>query len=95
MLWSWTLAAVGIAGLVLAGRRKAVGWGIGLGAQVLWVAYAVATHQWGFIVSALAYAAVYGRNWLAWSREESSRGEPAEGQEPQAEAVVAPAGRWS
>ncbi len=67
MLWSWMLAAVGIAGLVLAGRRKAVGWAIGLGAQVLWVAYAVATHQWGFIISALAYAAVYAKNWLTWS----------------------------
>ena len=68
MLWSYLLAAVGILGLVLAGRRKAVGWAIGLGAQALWIAYALATHQFGFIVSALAYGAVYARNWLAWRR---------------------------
>lgn len=67
--WSYLLAAVGILGLILAGRRKAIGWAIGLAAQALWIAYALATHQYGFIVSALAYAAVYGRNWLAWSRE--------------------------
>lgn len=69
MLWSYLLAAVGILGLVLAGRRKAIGWAIGLGAQGLWIAYALATHQFGFIVSALAYGAVYARNWLAWRRE--------------------------
>lgn len=69
MIWSYLLAAVGILGLVLAGRRKAIGWAIGLGAQALWIAYALATHQFGFIVSALAYGAVYARNWSAWRRE--------------------------
>jgi hypothetical protein len=72
MLWSYLLAAVGILGLVLAGQRRAIGWAVGLGAQGLWIAYALATHQFGFIVSALAYGAVYARNWLAWRREPES-----------------------
>jgi len=67
--WSWVLTVVGIAGLLLAGGRRTVGWAVGLGAQALWVAYAVATRQWGFIFSALAYGAVYARNWLRWRRE--------------------------
>lgn len=67
--WSIILAAVGIAGLYVAGRKLWWGWLIGLGAQVLWVAYAVATRQWGFIASALAYSVVYGRNALAWRRK--------------------------
>lgn len=70
MIWSFALAAVGIAGLVLAGSRRKVGWAIGLGAQVLWVAYALVTRQYGFILSAGAYGWVYGRNWLRWRREE-------------------------
>ena len=64
--WSWLLTAWGITGLILAGRRRAVGWAIGLSAQGAWIAYAIATHQWGFIVSALAYSVVYLRNWLSW-----------------------------
>jgi len=67
--WSWLLTVVGITGLYFAGRRQAFGWAIGLAAQVLWLAYAIATRQWGFIVSAFAYAAVYGRNFAAWRRE--------------------------
>jgi nicotinamide riboside transporter PnuC len=67
--WSIMLTAVGVTGLWIAGRRSAWGWVIGLGAQVLWVAYAVATRQWGFIGSALAYGFVYGRNALRWHRE--------------------------
>ena len=68
-VWSWVLTAGGVFGLWLAGRRNVWGWAVGLGMQVLWIAYAVATVQWGFIVSALAYGAVYGRNWARWRRE--------------------------
>ncbi|MEV4461475.1 hypothetical protein [Microbispora sp. NPDC049633] len=67
--WSWLLMAVGVLGLYYAGKRRAIGWAIGLGAQALWIAYAIATRQWGFIVSALAYGAVYGRNYLSWRRD--------------------------
>jgi hypothetical protein len=67
-LWSYALAVVGIAGLWLAGRDRSVGWAIGLGAQALWIVYALATGQPGFIVSAVAYGVVYGRNWFRWRR---------------------------
>jgi hypothetical protein len=64
--WSWLLTAVGVLGLLLAGRKLWWAWCIGLGAQVLWIAYAIATDQHGFIVSALAYGFVYARNALRW-----------------------------
>lgn len=67
--WSWLLAAIGITGIWLAGSRRTAGWVIGVSAQALWIAYAIATRQWGFIASALAYGFVYGRNWLKWRRE--------------------------
>ena len=67
--WSWLLTAVGVAGLYLAGRRVWWSWFVGLGAQALWVMYAVATQQYGFLVSAVAYGWVYGRNGLAWAKE--------------------------
>jgi hypothetical protein len=59
--WSYTLATVGVTGLWLAGSGKPAGWMVGVGAQILWLAYAVATHQWGFIVTAVAYAIAYTR----------------------------------
>jgi len=68
MWWSWILAAVGITGIYLAGSKRLAGWAIGVGAQVLWVAYAVSTRQWGFLVTAVAYGWVYTRNWLRWAR---------------------------
>jgi hypothetical protein len=64
--WSWTLAAIGVTGLWLAGSGRRLGWAVGVGVQVLWVAYAVVTRQWGFIFSALAYGAVNIRNWRRW-----------------------------
>lgn len=72
MIWSIVLAAVGIFGLYVAGRRLWWGWLVGLGAQLLWVGYAVATQQWGFILSAFAYGWVYGRNALAWRRDQQA-----------------------
>lgn len=69
MLWSYSLAAVGILGIWLAGRKSLWGWAVGVAAQALWIMYALVTGQYGFIVSALAYAAIYGRNWWKWAAE--------------------------
>lgn len=64
--WSYLLMAVGVFGLWLAGRKSVWGWAVGLGAQVLWVAYALVTVQYGFVISAVAYGAVYLKNYLTW-----------------------------
>jgi len=72
MIWSLGLAAIGILGIYLAGKKNSIGWLIGLSAQVLWIIYAVTTQQWGFIASALAYGSIYAKNWLAWRKERTS-----------------------
>lgn len=69
MMWSYVLTAVGVTGLWLAGRKVWWAWFVGLGAQGLWLAYAISTRQWGFLVSAFAYGWVYARNGLRWTRE--------------------------
>jgi hypothetical protein len=72
--WSWLLTAVGVAGLWLAGSKRNIGWLIGLAAQGLWVAYALATRQYGFLVSAACYATVYFRNWYRWNKASRTSG---------------------
>lgn len=75
MWWSFVLGAVGVLGLYIAGRKSWVGWAINAGAQVLWLAYALVTHQYGFIFTALAYGAVYVRNLRAWRADERAQKE--------------------
>lgn len=70
MIWSLTLAAVGILGIWLAGKKNLWGWAIGFGAQLLWIVYAIATTQYGFILSAVAYGAVYANNWRKWRTQD-------------------------
>jgi hypothetical protein len=69
--WSWSLAAIGITGLWLAGSGRKSGWVTGIAVQLLWIAYAVATSQWGFIASALAYGTANTRNLVRWMRKEN------------------------
>ncbi|WP_280366166.1 hypothetical protein [Nocardia wallacei] len=61
--WSFALTTIGVTGLVLVYRSQSlVGPGIGLGVQLLWIAYAVTTQQWWFLLSAFTYsgANIYG-----------------------------------
>jgi hypothetical protein len=60
-LWSYALAAIGVAGLLIAANRPKVGWWLNIAAQAVWITYAVVTRQWGFLASALAYAVAYVR----------------------------------
>lgn len=71
--WSYLLTAVGAVGLLLAGRMQRAGWLVGLGAQGLWIAYALSTQQHGFLISAFIYGSVYARNYLAWRRTAHQR----------------------
>jgi hypothetical protein len=77
MVWSLVLGAVGVFGLYLAGRKSWVGWAINAAAQLLWLAYAIVTEQYGFIITALAYGWVYLRNLRAWWLEERAQKEVA------------------
>ena len=61
--WSWILTIGGCLGLWAAGSGRRWGWGVCLATQALWLAYAVATDQGGFIIGAIVYGAVYLRNW--------------------------------
>jgi hypothetical protein len=66
MWWSVALASLGLCGLLLVGLRSSWGWIVGIADEALWIAYGVATGQWAFVVSAVAYGVVYARNLRAW-----------------------------
>jgi hypothetical protein len=64
--WPWVLVCIGITSMYLAGRKSWTGWAIGVGAQGLWMAYGITTHQYAFIVTAILYGIVYGKNLIGW-----------------------------
>ena len=67
---SWVLAIIGVTGIFFVGRKTIWGWFVLLFNECLWIAYSLYTDQYGFIFSALAYAAVYIKSYLHWKREE-------------------------
>jgi nicotinamide riboside transporter PnuC len=67
--WSISLSLIGIIGLHIAGRKSQWGWFIGMGAQILWIIFAIVTNQYGFILSALAYGTVNWNNWQKWRKD--------------------------
>ena len=69
MYWSYILAVIGIAGIFFVGRKDNWGWWVLLFNEVLWIAYAIITQQYGFIFSAIAYAIIYIRSYVHWSKE--------------------------
>ena len=50
---SWVLAVIGVTGIFFVGRKTIWGWYVLLFNEVLWIAYAINTDQYGFIFSAI------------------------------------------
>jgi nicotinamide riboside transporter PnuC len=67
--WSYVLAAIGVTGTFFVGRRVIWAWLVLLVNECLWMIYAITTKQYGFIFAALAYAIVYIRSYIHWSKE--------------------------
>lgn len=57
----------------LAGSKQVKTWTVGLGNQVLWVAFIVTFEAWGLIPLTAALTVVYARNLARWKRDENER----------------------
>jgi hypothetical protein len=68
-MWSYVLAVIGVTGIFFVGRKTIWGWLILLLNECIWIAYAIATSQYGFIFMATAYSVVYIKSYLLWRRE--------------------------
>lgn len=71
-MWSYILAAVGVTGIFFVGRKTIWGWLILLTNECIWIAYALATKQYGFILMATAYSAVYIKSFIGWRKEDQT-----------------------
>lgn len=69
--WSVGLTVVGLVGLVFTMRKQLAGPIIGAGVQALWIAYAVASGQPAFIVSAIAYGSINAYGVWRWGKEKA------------------------
>lgn len=68
--WSYLLAVIGVSGIFLVGRKTIWGWLILCVNECIWIAYALATKQYGFIIMAVAYASVYVKSYFGWRQDE-------------------------
>lgn len=64
----WLLSAITIYTMFLAGSRKRYAWAVGLGNQLLWLVWIIASASWGLLPMNLALWVVYTRNHLKWQR---------------------------
>lgn len=67
-LWSWLLALNGLCGLWMVGVIRREGWLVLILNEILWIAYALKTGQYGFIVMALSYGTIYVRSYRKWGQ---------------------------
>jgi nicotinamide riboside transporter PnuC len=68
LIWSYTLAGLGVLSLYLTGKKKKSGWLVGIFNSFLWITYGIITKQYGFIISAVVFIAVQAKNYKEWSK---------------------------
>ena len=78
---SWVLTLFGVSSLWMAGAGRWWAWGLCIINECLWIWYAIATHQYGFIVGAIAYGTVNARHlhagWQAVRAEQRAKIAPS------------------
>lgn len=77
----------GVLLLWIAGDKKRLGWALGILGEAFWVVYAVWLHQWGLILGAVMYAAIYARNFVKWGSDGPARQDSQSNSEPLRDAV--------
>lgn len=60
----WMLVVGGVLGMYLAGSGRRWAWLLLFGLQPIWIAYAVVTGQFGFVLGSLAYAVAQLNGYL-------------------------------
>ena len=68
-LWSWALALIGMTGVYFTTKKMIAGFVVGVSVQILWIAYAVSTAQYGFIFSAIGYGAINAIGIYRWRKQ--------------------------
>ena len=68
--FSYLLSIISLVTLWLIGNKNKAGFVLGLLNQVLWIWYALMLKQYGLLVGVIAYAAIYIRNLIKWSKDE-------------------------
>lgn len=94
-IWSYVLTIVGVTGFYLAGKKVWWAWYVNIACQVLWLAYALVTAQYGFLLGVLVYSVVFTKNAMVWteahriqkSNEEFAQAAIVEGVTPVVEGV--------
>lgn len=74
--WNYLLASldvVGLAALVLVGKKVASGWLWAMLTQAVTIIYAATTLQWGFLAVAVVKLVIYTRNWVLWLRGDKKK----------------------
>lgn len=65
----WLMSAITLYMTVLAGNKSRYAWLIGLFNQALWLAWILATENYGFLPMNLALCIVYARNHIKWGQQ--------------------------
>lgn len=77
--WNYILASLDVVGLVAlraVGKKNAKGWLWAMFTQAVWIAYSLATLQWGFLAVAAVKFGVYTWNWISWIRSDKAETKP-------------------
>lgn len=74
--WAWILTGLQVVALRTAATGRSSGWLLGASVQLPWVAYALATAQFGFIPGCIVSAAVQTHGYLRQQSPRPNRKEP-------------------
>lgn len=66
----WYLSVVGVAVVWWLRFKQPTAWLLGIFLKCCWVAFAVITQQWGFLLSAVVYGAIFFSNWRHWRNDD-------------------------
>jgi nicotinamide riboside transporter PnuC len=67
----WIALVLNAAAIYLLGKKRKIGWPLGVGANLAWILFGIMAHSVATVIACSIFVALNAKGWWNWSAEQT------------------------